>query len=259
MFMTSLMTSKLLSSLHTVPSAPLNVTVADKTSTTLLVTWMPPSIPNGVLIKFEISYSGISSENPVPSSFHQPQYRIIPVPGTSILLSDLVPYSNYTISVRAFTSAGPGEYSDVIEDRTGKDGDYSKAILCFCMHNNCTCNRYSAFLVSLHTVPSTPLNVTVANKTSTTLLVIWMPPSTPNGVLTSYEVYLTGVFSVNSVNTSFFRPFSVIISTPTTSLVLSDLVPYSNYTISVRAFTSAGPGEYSEVIEDRTEEDGECF
>ena len=99
--------------------------------------------------------------------------------------------------------------------------------------------------------------MTVANKTSTTLLVTWLPPSTPNGVLSSYELYYRGESSLNPVPASFIQPLSLSVSAPNTSLVLSDLVPYSNYTISVRAFTSAGPGEYSDVIVDRTEEDGE--
>ena len=101
--------------------------------------------------------------------------------------------------------------------------------------------------------------MTVANKTSTTLLLVWQPPVTPNGVLTSYEVYYAGVSSVNPVPASFYQPLSVNISTPNTSIELLNLVPHSNYTISVGAFTSAGPGEYSEQIEERTEEDGECF
>ena len=109
----------------------------------------------------------------------------------------------------------------------------------------------------LCTVPSSPVNVTIASKTSTSLLVEWVSPVIPNGVLTSYEVTYTGVTSVNPVPESFVQPLSIAVSAPNTSLVLSDLVPYSNYTISVRAFTNAGPGEYSEVIEDRTVEDGE--
>ena len=105
--------------------------------------------------------------------------------------------------------------------------------------------------------PSSPFNVTVANKTSTTLLVTWLSPTTPNGVLTNYEVTYTGVSAVNPVPESFFQPLSVSVSAFHSSVALPHLVPYSNYTISVRAFTGAGPGEYSEEVEDRTEEDGE--
>ena len=112
---------------------------------------------------------------------------------------------------------------------------------------------------SLITVPSSPRNVTVVYKTPTSLLVTWVSPFIPNGVLTMYEVTYTGVSSVNPVPDSFFQLLSITVSAANTSLVLQHLVPYSNYTISVRAFTSVGPGKYSKGIEDRTEEDGELI
>ena len=102
----------------------------DKTSTTLSVTWLPPSIPNGVLINYEVIYTGITSVNLVPMSFFEPRTRAIPTNETSIVLLDLVPYSDYTVSVRASTSAGPGEYSEEINDRTEEDGEHA-----------CLCNR----------------------------------------------------------------------------------------------------------------------
>ena len=109
---------------------------------------------------------------------------------------------------------------------------------------------------SLHSVPSSPLNVTIMNKTPASLLVKWVSPAIPNGILTTYEVTYTGVSSVNVVPASFYQSLSITISAPNTSLVVPGLVPHSNYTISVRAFTSAGPGEVSEAIRGRTEEDG---
>ena len=111
--------------------------------------------------------------------------------------------------------------------------------------------------IFFYTAPSAPLNVTVLNKTSTSLLITWLPPTAPNGVVTSYEVYYRGVFSESLVPASFYQPLSITVYAPSTSLLLEGVFPYSNYTISVRAFTNAGPGEYSERIEDRTEEDGE--
>ena len=258
---------------------PLNVTVANMSSTTLLVTWLSPSIPNGILTTYEVTYTGVSSLNPVPASFYQPLSITISAPNTSLVVPRLVPHSNYTISVRAFTSAGPGEVSEEIEDRTEEDGGCillpikSTHFSSCCMFNNSIqalfliipvhCNESlqhslsaCTLIFSPCTVPSLPLSATVANKTSTTLLVTWLPPATPNGVLTSYEVYYKGVSSVNPVPASFYQPLSVTVSAPNTSLVVPGLLPHSNYTISVRAFTSAGPGEYSEEIEDRTEEDG---
>ena len=105
-----------------VPSSPLNVTVANQTSTTLLVTWLSPSKPNGVLTNFELCYTGVYSVNPVLSSFHQLQCTNISFPAVYSLLEDLVPYSNYTISVRAVTGAGPGNSSTEIKGITKEDG-----------------------------------------------------------------------------------------------------------------------------------------
>ena len=110
-------------SLSIAPSPPLNATTISKTSTRLTVGWVSPAIPDGVLSYYEVTYTGVSSVNPVPNSFYQSLSNTIPAPSTSLVLSDLVPYSNYSISVRAFTSAGPGEYSEVIEDRTEEDGE----------------------------------------------------------------------------------------------------------------------------------------
>ena len=45
-------------------------------------------------------------------------------------LTDLEEYVNYTISVRAYTSAGEGPYSDGITVITLEDGIYIKT--CFC-------------------------------------------------------------------------------------------------------------------------------
>ena len=58
---------------------------------------------------------------------------------------------------------------------------------------------------------------------------------------------------------SFYQALSVTLSTVSTSIELVNLVPYSNYILSVRALTSGGPGEYSKQIEARTEEDGELL
>ena len=110
------------------PSSPLNVTVLDQTPTSLLVTWASPFIPNGVLTMYEVNYTGVSSGNPVPDSFFQPLYITASAPNTSLAVQHLVPYSSYTISVRAFTSGGPGEYSEQIEARTEENGELLNAI-----------------------------------------------------------------------------------------------------------------------------------
>ena len=49
----------------------------------------------------------------------------------------------------------------------------------------------------------------------------------------------------------------IVMSPDITSLTLMSLEEYVIYNISVRAYTSVGPGVYSEGTEERTFEDGE--
>ena len=91
--------------------------------------------------------------------------------------------------------------------------------------------------------------------TSTSILVRWndVPPVDQNGIITDYEVLYVqletfgDVISMRVVNTSdmFY--------------LLDNLEEYVNYTIQVRAFTSVGPGPYSDPIINQTLQDGKCF
>ena len=95
-------------------------------------------------------------------------------------------------------------------------------------------------LCIISTVPSVPLGVTLQGNTSTSLQISWSTPSFSNGANLTYRVEYTGIATENAVNGSFFAP-SFLEST-TTSVTISGLVPFSTYTIGVRASTSAGAG-----------------
>jgi hypothetical protein len=75
-------------------------------------------------------------------------------------------------------------------------------------------------------------------------------PIDRNGVITEYEVLYEPLETFGGI----LSPFSM----NTTNLVVDfmDLVPFANYNISVRAYTSVGPGPYSEPITNRTLEEG---
>ena len=77
-------------------------------------------------------------------------------------------------------------------------------------------------------------------------------PIDQNGIITEYEVLYKpleifgGLLSPLSMNsTDLFIDFM-------------DLMPFVSYNISVRAYTSVGPGPYSEPITNRTLEEGKC-
>lgn len=75
-------------------------------------------------------------------------------------------------------------------------------------------------------------------------------PIDRNGIITEYEVLYEPLETFGGL----LSPLSM----NTTNLVVDfmGLVPFTNYNISIRAYTSVGPGPYSEPIANRTLEEG---
>ena len=67
------------------------------------ITWNIPTVPNGLIIMYEIHYRESNSNGP---------YNMINTTNTQYSIGELLPNTNYTIGVRAYTSVGPGEWSD---------------------------------------------------------------------------------------------------------------------------------------------------
>ena len=66
------------------------------------VRWNISTVPNGVIIMYEIHYRESNSNNP---------YNMSNTTNTKYSIGGLLPNTNYTIGVRAYTSVGPGEWS----------------------------------------------------------------------------------------------------------------------------------------------------
>ena len=69
----------------------------------IVITWNIPTVPNGVIIVYEICYRESNSNAP---------YNMTNTTNTLYSIVGLLPNTNYTIGVRAYTSVGPGEWSD---------------------------------------------------------------------------------------------------------------------------------------------------
>ena len=68
------------------------------------ITWNIPMVPNGVIIMYEIRYRESNSNGP---------YNMTNTTNMKYSIGGLLlPNTNYTIGVRAYTSVGPGEWSD---------------------------------------------------------------------------------------------------------------------------------------------------
>ena len=70
------------------------------------ITWNQPSMPNGIIIVYEIRYR--ESDN--SDSF---LFFVNGITNTQYIISGLTSFISYTIGVRAYTIAGPGEWTDI--------------------------------------------------------------------------------------------------------------------------------------------------
>ena len=81
-----------------------------------------------------------------------------------------------------------------------------------------------------------------------------MPALERNGIITKYQVeYNQTAFS--SVDSSLL----VFVDEPTLMTTLVDLHEYTEYVIRVRAYTSEGPGPYSNETVSTTLQDSKCI
>ena len=91
-------------------------------------------------------------------------------------------------------------------------------------------------------VSSQPLNLIYVEFTVSTISLQWDAPSSPNGVITHYVVTYNGM-TVNTTNAS-------------TMFKLTELEPFTTYTISAASSNGGGVGSVSNGITVRTSEGG---
>ena len=96
------------------------------------------------------------------------------------------------------------------------------------------------------TVPAgPPRQVMIIAENSTSITVSWSAPSTPNGVITEYQLQCSGHVQV----------FNRTVKGSQTATTLSGLLPYTNYSCNITAHTSAGGGP-STTVNIATAQDG---
>ena len=97
---------------------------------------------------------------------------------------------------------------------------------------------------------SPPQNVRTTAISSTEIDVRWIevPMIDENGIIINYEVQVEPL-DFNDILTIIY------VNTTTLSTVVSDLQEFVAYNISVRAYTSVGPGPFSPPVTDMTLED----
>ncbi|XP_008410634.1 phosphatidylinositol phosphatase PTPRQ isoform X3 [Poecilia reticulata] len=123
----------------------------------------------------------------------------------SYLVSDLNPFTEYVFRVTASTTAGEGPAADTTEKTSEQ-------------------------------VPSSVLEVSYQNMSSTSILVNWVPPLNPNGRITHYSVY--------GLNLRSNQTMKWVANT--TSILISDLDKHTGYKLRIAASTAVGESTLSE-------------
>ena len=100
-------------------ASPENVQATATSSTTIMVTWedVPALYQNGIIINYEVQFEPLQFTEELMTN-------TINTTNLSASITGLEEYVEHNISVRAFTTVGPGPYSDPLTERTLEDGTY---------------------------------------------------------------------------------------------------------------------------------------
>ncbi|XP_073974776.1 tyrosine-protein phosphatase Lar isoform X4 [Rhodnius prolixus] len=194
---------------QSLPSVPTNVQFSDVTATTVRLSWSYPT--NEEVQYFVIQYK--------PKYANQAYSEISGIITTYYTVRNLSPYTEYEFFVIAVNSLGRGPPSAPTIVPTGE------------------------------TEPGTaPRNVAVRPLSSSTMVIQWDEPETPNGQVTGYKVYYTmnPQLPMNSWDSRMVDNNQLT--------TISELTPHTIYTIRVQAFTSVGPGPLSGPVLVKTQQ-----
>ena len=86
---------------------------------------------------------------------------------------------------------------------------------------------------------------------STSFIISWQPPASEyrNGIIVGYTVKIVNLDTNDETQTNINE----------TSLVVTDLTPFTDYEISIAAHNGAGRGPFSVSVTVETEETGKYF
>ncbi|GFQ99834.1 phosphatidylinositol phosphatase PTPRQ [Trichonephila clavata] len=186
------------------PMTPGNVKIIRYMRRSLEVVWEEPQPFRGKIISYTIQWGERGSSN-VSSEYTN---------DTSYVIKHLLPYTWYSVAVKASTEAGDSDWSKSVEGRTAIG------------------------------IPSKPRNLQDRTPaTNTTIEIEWEEPKPTNGPIVNYSVRWTNLN--NNVTTSSVSKDTIY--------VISDLKPYTNHSVKVRAATAAGFGEWTEEMIFRTD------
>ncbi|XP_034180769.1 tyrosine-protein phosphatase Lar isoform X4 [Osmia lignaria lignaria] len=202
---------------QSLPSAPENVQVSDITATSVKLTWSYKGSD-------ELQYYVIQHK---PKHVDQAYAEISGITTMYYHVRSLSPYTEYELYVIAVNSIGRGPPSAPVTVTTGETTESTNG----------------------GAKPGTaPRKVQARPLSSSTMVIQWDEPETPNGQVTGYKVYYT----TDSNQQMASWQYQMVDNSQLTTI--SDLTPHTIYTIRVQALTSVGPGPLSLPVQIKTQQ-----
>ena len=99
--------------LYVVSSEPRSLTVNNTADTTVTLSWMEPSMENGIIIVYQLEYGTVGGDQRFKFSQNS----------TSLFatVAGLSPSTEYEFRVVAFTRVGSGPYSNIVTSTTSRE------------------------------------------------------------------------------------------------------------------------------------------
>ena len=134
---------------------PQDVMCTTLTSQTIRVVWSSPPLDTvqGIILGYKVFYA------PSDTWYDESTIEAKNTQGTDTHLHGLHKYTNYSLQVLAYTNGGEGVKSSPIHCLTDQD------------------------------IPAAPTSVKALVTSAVSILVSWLPPDRPNGIITQYTVY----------------------------------------------------------------------
>ena len=177
-----------------------NVIADELNLSTILVEWGPPVEPNGIITNYEVEYTHVEDTNTTTANFSSETF--------SIQLTNLIFHTDYDIRVRAYTIIGSGNYSNSIRVRTDP-------------------------------APATPPVGVVATPNKRSVILTWMEPERPHGIIQGYYISSNATTPSGLAEATLDNNMTVLNVTDidTRTITFTGLTPFTYYQFSVAAYS----------------------
>ncbi|XP_047115646.1 Down syndrome cell adhesion molecule-like protein Dscam2 [Schistocerca piceifrons] len=195
-----------------VPSMPPeDVRCVGLSSHSVQVSWQPPptSHSNGVLQGYKLHYEPLLDDLWHASDTMETKKTT----ALTAVLTGLRKFTNYSVQVLAYTRVGDGVITHPIYCSTEEDA------------------------------PGAPADIKVVVKSPQSLLVSWLPPTEPNGIITHYNLYTRVVDGREELKHNKRN-----LASHQTSFEATDLLQHVEHQFYVTASTKVGEGQSSRVV-----------